>query len=126
MPILSHMRWVRKHFLTDPVVQSLQPKVRIRDGCLIVTSAQFADRLSLVFTHDSVQVSLHENGKLLEVYYNTAAKQVELTLAPSLGNLVNPFWTVGVPYASYIPIKDGTPPFTSLTQAGLPAGLPVT
>jgi hypothetical protein len=61
------MRWVQKHFLADPVVQNLQPKVRIRDGCLFVTSAQFADRLSLVFTHDSLQVSLHENGKLLDI-----------------------------------------------------------
>jgi hypothetical protein len=30
VPILSHIRWVRKHFLTDPVVQSLEPKYGLR------------------------------------------------------------------------------------------------
>jgi hypothetical protein len=67
MPVLSYMRWVRKHFLADPIVQSLEPKVRIKGGCLIVTSPRFKAGLSLVFTHDSLQVCLHENGELIDV-----------------------------------------------------------
>lgn len=67
MPILSHIRWVRKHFLTDPVVQSLEPKVRIKGRCLIVNSPRFKTGLSLVFTQDSLQVCLHENGELIDI-----------------------------------------------------------
>ena len=67
MPILSHIRWVRKHFLTDPAVQSLEPKVWIKGRCLIVNSPRFKTGLSLVFTQDSLQVCLHEKGELIDV-----------------------------------------------------------
>jgi len=67
MPILSHIRWVRKHFLDDPAVQSLEPQVRIKGRCLIVNSQRFTAGLSLVFTKVSLQVCLHENGALVDV-----------------------------------------------------------
>ena len=67
MPILSHIRWVRKHFLTDLVVQRLEPKVRLKGRCLIVSSQRFTAGLSLVFTKDSLQVCLHENAELIDI-----------------------------------------------------------
>lgn len=66
MPIFSHIRWARKHFLTDPVVQGLEPDVRIKGRCLIVNSLRFKTGLSLVFTKDSLQVCRHENGALVD------------------------------------------------------------
>lgn len=67
MPIRSHIRWVQKHFLTDPLVQRLEPQVRIKGRCLIVNSQRFTAGLSLVFTKDSLQVCLHEEGELIDI-----------------------------------------------------------
>jgi hypothetical protein len=54
MPILSHIRWVRKYFLAAPIVQGLDPEVRIKGRCLMVTK-------------DSLQVCLHENAELIDI-----------------------------------------------------------
>lgn len=67
MPILSHIRWVRKYFLADPIVQALDPTVRIKGRCLMVNSPRFKAGLSLVFTKDSLQVFLHENAELIDI-----------------------------------------------------------
>lgn len=62
--MLSHIRWVRKHFLTDPIVQRVEPKVRIKGRCLIVNNPRFKAGLSLVFIASE---KLNGNSKVSDV-----------------------------------------------------------